>query len=114
MGNLHLNAIAAAKKIVDTIEHTEARHLSWSGSKWSNADVYDLARSYLKLHDNPALLLCTICSNPATCFCFATDGEERLECYCDEHCGHGGEDGHCTPIDKLVSDVSAILRERET
>jgi len=71
-------------------------------------DPVELARDVLA--NSPALLLCSVCSRPAVCFCYDGECEERLECFCDEHCGHGGEDGHCAPIGELVTEMSAVIR----
>ncbi len=47
--------------------------------------------------------VCTIwlehgpCGKPAACL-GAYEGSSVYEYACDEHCGHGNEDGHCEPI----------------
>jgi hypothetical protein len=51
---------------------------------------------------------CAICDNPATCigrYEMATADEPA----CDDCCGHGCEDGHCTPIEDVPSEMLAAF-----
>jgi len=47
----------------------------------------------------PELLpVCYVCGGPATCLGVYEDSDGPLEHACDEHCGHGNEDGWCVPV----------------
>jgi hypothetical protein len=45
-----------------------------------------------------AKLACAVCGEPATCI-GAYEGQTEESPACDACCGHGCEDGKCTPID---------------
>ena len=40
---------------------------------------------------------CAICGKPATCL-GSYEGAATDEYACDDCCGHGNEDGHCSPV----------------
>jgi hypothetical protein len=45
----------------------------------------------------PPTATCYVCGRPATCL-GAYEGREEEQYGCDEHCGHGNEDGYCAPV----------------
>ena len=48
-------------------------------------------------------LRCSYCRNDATCV-GRYEGHGPLEAGCDDHCGHGCEDGSCRDIEDVLAD----------
>ncbi len=52
---------------------------------------------------------CRVCEKPATCY-GRCEGRGDIELHCDEHCGHGGEDGWCCPVSEYrPADVLRVV-----
>jgi hypothetical protein len=46
-------------------------------------------------------VVCYVCQSPATCF-GRYEGHGPVQYGCDEHCGHGNEDGWCKPVEEGI------------
>ena len=71
----------------------------------------------MKKRADAALVRCYACGGRATCV-GAYEGQKVTEYCCDDCCGHGNEDGHCSPLEDvnaepLAADVLTLLAERE-
>lgn len=58
-------------------------------------------------------VLCYVCGKPAACIA-NYEAEDHYQPACDEHCGHGNEDGWCRPVPEAIAEMSKWLLQANT
>lgn len=69
------------------------------GADFANKAAADVLRNALVQTAQPSAPVCAMCGQPATCFGRYEAMTEDVYA-CDGCCGHGCEDGRCTPVAK--------------
>jgi hypothetical protein len=107
IAKIRLRQKAGLTKYGVTMERTDLTHAQWLNhlqAELLDAAVYIEKLLSLPGHlgvDAPLVPKCANCGRPATCYGAYEDDHEAYAC--DACCGHGNEDGHCSPIDKAHS-----------